>query len=67
MTATERNALELIKRLVVELGDEGPVTECEGEIYCLLCGADMAWLPATGHEKKNCLWVEILSNASEQP
>ena len=66
MTLTERYALELIKRLAQELGLQGPVDSSDGDIYCMLCGADMSYGPAS-HHANSCLWMAILSNASEQP
>jgi hypothetical protein len=65
VTATERNALELIKRLVDEWGEGGPVDQQEGYIWCQLCGADMLYSKKDSHAG-NCLWLEILLVASEE-
>lgn len=55
----------LLIRLVAEWGEQGPVDGCEGELWCLLCGTDMAWLPVTGHSE-SCLWLEIVSIAANE-
>ncbi|KKK62182.1 hypothetical protein LCGC14_3006870 [marine sediment metagenome] len=58
-------AKELLRKLVDEFGEKGPVDQNEGFFYCLLCGGDLSWLPTSGHAQ-SCLWLEILSNASEE-